>query len=126
MKFTHEEIRDFAAGAANGTIIEQALLATKNLESAVYRRKSMTETEIIACRMLIQCAEEIAAHIAEKPVDNSRSMLPRELREGLNSAVVCAMVQHNPTRYALGAHSTVLDHKTGAIWKFKQDFLVRG
>ena len=115
--YAHSEIRAFVANEANGTICEQALLAAKNLESAIYKRKALTEVERTACLMLIQCAEEITAHIAEKPIDNTRSMLPRELRDGLRREIVEAVIEKNPDRFTTTEYNGIQDAKE-RVWMF--------
>lgn len=114
--YTHTEIREFAVNEANGTIVEQALLACKNLESAICKRKSITTVEKTACEMLVQCALELAEHLNDKPIDDSRSMLPRELRNGLKREIVLAMVG---SRYSYNhAYDSVYDSKTDTDWWF--------
>lgn len=117
MNYTHNQIREFAANEANGTITEQALLACKNLESAIYKRKSITTTERTAVEMLIQCANELSQHIADKPIDNTRSMLPRELRDGLRREVVEAVIAKNPDRFTATWYNSIEDAK-GREWMF--------
>lgn len=122
--YDHNAIRQFAANEANGTICEQALLATKNLESALYKRKSITSTEWKAVCMLIQCAEELYNHAAEKPIDNTRSMLPRELRDGLRREVVEAVIAKNPDRFTTTEYS--IEDAKERIWMFdSNDILYR-
>ena len=115
--YTHTEIRDFMANQANGTITEAALIAAKNLESAVYKRKAITSVERTAIEMLCQCAAELAAHIADKPIDDSRSMLPRELRDGLRREVVEAVIAKNPDRFTATWYNSIEDAK-GREWMF--------
>lgn len=123
--YTHNEIREFAANEANGTICEQALIAAKNLESAIYKRKAITSTERTAIEMLIQCANELAAHIADKPIDDTRSMLPRELRDGLRREVVEAVIAKNPDRFITTDYSGIRDVKE-RVWMFdEKDVLYR-
>ena len=123
--YTHPEIREFAANEANGTICEAALIAAKNLESAIYKRKAITSTERTAIEMLIQCAAELAEHIADKPIDNTRSMLPRELRDGLRREIVEAVIAKNPDRFTTIEHNDIQDAQ-GRVWKFNdKGFLYR-
>ena len=125
MNYSHTDIRNFAANEANGTICEQALLAAKNLESAVYKRKSITSVERTAIEMLIQCANELGQHIADKPIDNTRSMLPRELRDGLRREVVEAVIAKNPDRFTTTEYNTIEDAKE-RVWTYDgNDILYR-
>lgn len=123
--YDHNAIREFASNEANGTIVEQALLATKNLESALYKRKSITSTEWKAVCMLIQCAEELYNHAAEKPIDDTRSMLPRELRDGLRREIVEAVIAKNPDRFTTTEYNGIEDAKE-RVWMFDgKDVLYR-
>ena len=123
--FTHSEIRAFMANQANGTITEAALIAAKNLESAIYKRKSITTTERTAIEMLCQCAAELAEHIATKPVDDTRSMLPRDLRDGLRREVVEAVIAKNPDRFTTTEYNTIEDAKE-RVWTYDgNDILYR-
>lgn len=123
--YTHTEIREFAANEANGTICEAALIAAKNLESTIYKRKAITSTERTAIEMLIQCANELAAHIADKPVDDTRSMLPHELRDGLRREVVEAVIAKNPDRFTTTEYNGIRDAKEH-VWMFDgKDVLYR-
>lgn len=115
--YTHTQIREYASNEANGTICEQALIACKNLESAVYKRKSITSTERTAIEMLVQCANELAEHIANKPIDDTRSMLPRELRDGLRREVVEAVITKNPDRFTTTEYNGIQDAKE-RVWMF--------
>lgn len=117
MTYTHNDIRAFAAEQANGTICEQALLAAKNLESAIYKRKSITSIERTAIEMLCQCAAELAEHIASKPIDDTRSMLPRELRDGLRREIVEAVIAKNPDRFTTTEYNSIEDAKE-RVWMF--------
>lgn len=123
--YDHSAIREFVAHEANGIIVEQALLATKNLESALYKRKSITSTEWKAVCMLIQCTEELYNHAAEKPIDDTRSMLPRELRDGLRREVVEAVIAKNPDRFTSTEYNGIRDAKE-RVWMFDgKDVLYR-
>lgn len=119
MYYQHTEIRNFANDTANGSICEQALIAAKNLESAIRKRKSITSIEREACLMLIQCATEIAQHIESKPIDDTHPMIPRELREGLKREVVANMARKFPSRISyVPGFNIVTDSKTNYIWSF--------
>lgn len=121
--YEHKEIRDFAANEANGTICEAALLAVKNLESAVYKRKALTSTEWKAVEMLMQCAEELYNHAAEKPIDDTRSMLPREMREGLKREIALEVVSKS-SRYTYTIDERgerIDDNRSSKVWRFNTD-----
>lgn len=121
--FDHKEIRNFAVEEANGTICEQALLAVKNLESAVYKRKALTSTEWKAVEMLMQCAEELYNHAAEKPIDDTRSMLPREIREGLKREIALKVTEKSK-RYTYNIDmlgERIDDSNSSKVWRFNTD-----
>lgn len=117
--YTHEEIRAYMSDEANGTICELPLIAIKNLESAIYKRKSLNEVERKALEMLIQCADEIREHINDKPIDN-KVRLPRDLRDGLKREIVDAMRTRNASRFREYAGASIIDDK-GFIWSFDEN-----
>lgn len=123
MTYTHNEIRAFMVEDANGTIVEQALIACKNLESAVYKRKALTDVERTACLMLIQCANELAQHLDDKPIDNTRSMLPREIREGLKRDIALKVVEKSKHyRYSVDMlGERIDDNNSSKTWRFNTD-----
>ena len=118
--YTHNEIRAFMADEANGTITEQPLVFIKNLESAIFKRKSINPVEQKALYMILQCADEIRAHMADIPVIDKPSALPREVREGLKREIVNAMVAKSPSRFAISVNGAIMD-SAGRIWGFNED-----
>ena len=118
--YTHEEIRAFMADEANGTITEQTLVNIKNLESAIFKRKSINPIEQKALYMILQCADEIHAHMADTPIINKPSSLPREMREGLKREIAEAMLVKSPSRFTASAGDTITD-SMGRIWGFNAD-----
>lgn len=118
--YTHEEIRAFMADDANGTITEQTLCAIKNLESAIFKRKSINPIEQKALTMILQCADELRAHMADTPVIDRPTPLPRELREGLKRELAEAMLTKSPSRFIASAGDTITD-KAGRVWGFNAD-----
>lgn len=118
--YTHNEIRDFMANEANGTIVEQALIACKNLESAVFKRKDINLVEQTALQMLLQCADEIREHLENKPVVDRPTTLPRSLREGLKPNIVHAMVSKSPSRFIVNDCGQITDIE-GRVWAFNLD-----
>ena len=118
--YTHNEIRTFMADEANGTIVEQALIACKNLESAVFKRKDINLVEQTALQMLLQCADEIREHLENKPVVDRPTTLPREMREGLKRDIAEAMIAKSPSRFNISAGDTITD-SAGRVWGFNTD-----
>ena len=118
--YTHNEIRAFMADEANGTIVEQALIACKNLESAVFKRKDINLVEQTALQMFLQCADEIREHLENKPVVDRPTTLPRSLREGLKPDIVHAMVSKSPLRFTVNDYGQITDTE-GRVWAFNLD-----
>ena len=118
--YTHNEIRMYMTEEANGTIVEQALIATKNLESAIYKRKDINLVEQTALQMFLQCADEIREHLENKPVVDRPTTLPRSLREGLKPNIVNAMVNKSPSRFTVNDHGQITDTE-GRVWAFNLD-----
>lgn len=118
--YTHNEIRDFMANEANGTITEQTLVAIKNLESAIFKRKSVNLIEQKALIMILQCADEIREHMEDIPVIDKPSTLPREMREGLKREIAEAMLAKSPSRFTANTGDTITD-SVGRIWGFNAD-----
>ena len=115
--YNHNEIRMFMAEEANGTIVEQALIAAKNLESAIYKRKDINLVEQTALQMFLQCADEIREHLENKPVADRPTTLPRTLREGLKPDIVHAMVSKSPSRFTVNDYGQITDTE-GRVWAF--------
>lgn len=115
--YNHSEIRAFMADEANGTIVEQALIACKNLESAVFKRKDINLVEQTALQMLLQCADEIREHLENKPIVDRPTTLPRTLREGLKPDIVNAMVSKSPSRFTVNDCGQITDTE-GRVWAF--------
>lgn len=115
--YNHNEIRLFMAEEANGTIVEQALIAAKNLESAIYKRKDINMVEQTALQMFLQCADEIREHLENKPVVDRPTTLPREMREGLKPDIVNAMVSKSPSRFTRNDYGQITDTE-GRVWAF--------
>lgn len=115
--YNHNEIRTFMAEEANGTIVEQALIACKNLESAIFKRKDINLVEQTALQMFLQCADEIREHLENKPVVDRPTPLPRALREGLKPDIVNAMVNKSPSRFKTNDCGQIADTK-GHVWAF--------
>ena len=115
--YNHNEIRMFMAEEANGTIVEQALVAAKNLESAIYKRKDINLVEQTALQMFLQCADEIREHLESKPVADRPTALPRTLREGLKPDIVNAMVSKSPSRFTVNDYGQITDTE-GRVWAF--------
>lgn len=118
--YTHSEIRAFMADDANGTIVEQALITCKNLESAVFKRKDINLVEQTALQMFLQCADEIREHLENKPVVDRPTTLPRSLREGLKPDIVHAMVSKSPSRFTVNDCGQITDIE-GRVWAFNLD-----
>lgn len=118
--YTHEEIRAFMADEANGTIMEAALIAVKNLESAIFKRKSINPIEQKALTMILQCADELRDHMADTPVIDRPTPLPRELREGLKRELAEAILAKSPSRFTASAGDTITD-SAGRVWGFNAD-----
>ena len=115
--YNHNEIRLFMAEEANGTIVEAALIAAKNLESAIYKRKDINLVEQTALQMFLQCADEIREHLESKPVADRPTALPRTLREGLKPDIVNAMVSKSPSRFTVNDYGQITD-TDGRVWAF--------
>ena len=115
--YNHSEIRAFMADEANGTIMEAALIAAKNLESALYKRKDINQIEQTALMMFLQCADEIREHLESKPVTDRPTTLPRTLREGLKPDIVHAMVSKSPSRFTVNDYGQITDTE-GRVWSF--------
>ena len=115
--YSHNEIRAFMADEANGTIMEAALIAAKNLESALYKRKDINHIEQTALMMFLQCADEIREHMESKPVADRPTTLPRTLREGLKPDIVHAMVSKSPSRFTVNDYGQITDTE-GRVWSF--------
>ena len=115
--YNHNEIRLFMAEEANGTIVEAALIAAKNLESAIYKRKDINLVEQTALQMFLQCADEIREHLESKPVADRPTALPRTLREGLKPDIVNAMVSKSPSRFTVNDYGQITDTE-GRVWAF--------
>ena len=115
--YNHNEIRLFMTEEANGTIVEQALIAAKNLESAIYKRKDINLVEQTALQMFLQCADEIREHLESKPVADRPTALPRTLREGLKPDIVNAMVSKSPSRFTKNDYGQITDTE-GRVWAF--------
>lgn len=118
--YTHADIREFMTNDANGTICEAALIAVKNLESAIYKRKSVNSVEREAVLMLIQCADELREHITDKPIEE-KVHLPLALREGLKREIVDAMVQRSPSRFTRYEEFGTIADNHGIYWGFNPD-----
>lgn len=115
--YNHNEIRLYMDNEANGTIVEQALIAAKNLESAIYKRKDINMVEQTALLMFLQCADEIREHLENKPVADRPTALPRTLREGLKPDIVNAMVSKSPSRFTKNDYGQITDTE-GRVWAF--------
>lgn len=115
--YNHNEIRLFMENEANGTIVEQALIAAKNLESAIYKRKDVNHIELTALQMFLQCADEIREHLENKPITDRPTTLPRTLREGLKPDIVNAMVSKSPSRFVVNDCGQITDTE-GRVWAF--------
>ena len=104
---------------ANGTIVEQALIATKNLESAIYKRASISPVELEAIQMLIQCADELRGHIEGKRVDSTRKTALRELRTGLKREHTERITTGKSERYAVSREDdTIVDYVKRQMWGY--------
>ena len=124
--YTHNEIRAFMADEANGTITEQALCAVKNLESAIHKRKSINPTECKALHMILQCADEIRAHMEDTPVIDRPAPLPREMREGLKRDIAIAVAEKSKNYVYYDDNDdivmeSIVDQRDGTIWCFNDE-----
>lgn len=116
--YEHTAIRAFMLDGANGTVCENALIAIKNLESAIRHRKTINKTEWEAIKMIAQCAEELFNSAWDKPQDD-KPHLPRDLREGLKREIVDAMLARNCTRFVVT--DTHITDKDGKVWGYDEN-----